>query len=210
MSHAILAIELSTPTGQLAGVRAGEVLNESAFTSNRSHNSMLYAPLAEALEAAGKTLGLIVVGTGPGSYTGVRIGIAAAHGVALSRQVPVVGLPSIAALSDEPSYCVIGDARRGKFYTVRVTQGALQGALELHDEAGLREWSARHAGEPCFTSDAVVPLALPGVVIAQPNAALLAQLAAKLNAQDVERLTAHALEPLYITEAFITTAKKKK
>ena len=209
MTHAILAIELSTPTGQLAVVREGKVLHESAFTSNRSHNSMLYVPLAQALEAAGEALGLIVVGTGPGSYTGVRISIAAAHGVALSRNVPVIGLPSLAALSELTDYHVTGDARRGKFYTIRVIQGGLQGELELHDEAGLREWKARHAGEPCFTSDAAAPLDLPGVVVAQPSAVLLAHLAAKLDPEAIATLAAHELEPVYITEAFITTKKKK-
>jgi len=208
MNPAILAIELSTPTGQLAVVRDGNVLFESAFTSNRSHNSMLYAPLAEALAAAGDTLGLIVVGTGPGSYTGVRIGIAAAHGVAFSRKVPVIGWPSLAALSPLAEYHAIGDARRGKFYTVPVSHGRM-GTLTLHDEAGLRAWRETTAGEPCFTSDAGVPLGLDGVEKAQPGAVLLARLAAGFEAAEVASLGAVELEPVYITEAFITQAKKK-
>ncbi len=208
MNQAILAIELSTPTGQLAVVLDGTVLFESAFTSNRSHNSMLYAPLAAALAAAGDGLGLIVVGTGPGSYTGVRIGIAAAHGVALSRKVPVIGWPSLTALSPLESYHVAGDARRGKFYTVAVSGGRM-GALTLHDEAGLRAWMEANAGVPCFTSDAVAPLGLAGVVQAQPNAALLPGITAGLDAVEVEGLAAVELEPVYITEAFITQAKRK-
>ncbi|MDB6139795.1 MAG: tRNA N6-adenosine(37)-N6-threonylcarbamoyltransferase complex dimerization subunit TsaB [Verrucomicrobiaceae bacterium] len=210
MTQAILAIELSTPTGQLAVVRDGTVLFESAFTSNRSHNSMLYAPLGEALAAAGDTLGLIVVGTGPGSYTGVRIGIAAAYGVALSRNVPVMGWSSLTALSPLQDYHVAGDARRGKFYTGQVSQGRMTGPLILHDEAGLRTWHAASDGRPCFTSDAVVPLGLPGIELAQPSAVLLAKLAAGLDALEREGLTAVEIEPVYITEAFITQAKKKQ
>ena len=209
MTEAILAIELSTPTGQLAVVKDGAVLFESAFTSNRSHNSMLYAPLAGSLEAAGGALGLIVVGTGPGSYTGVRIGIAAAHGVAISRQVPMIGWPSLTTLSALDEYLVVGDARRGKFYTGHVRQGRLLGELTLHDEAGFRAWREACAGEPCFTSDAVVPLGLDGVAVVQPGAVLLAQRAAMLEAAERDRLAALELEPFYITEAFITTAKKK-
>lgn len=209
MNQAILAIELSTPTGQLAVVQDGNVLCESSFTSNRSHNSMLYAPLAEALASAKDALGLIVVGTGPGSYTGVRIGIAAAHGVALSRKVPVIGWPSLTALSPLANYHVMGDARRGKFYTGCVSQGRMTGPLVLHDDAGLRSWRETTAGEPCFTSDAVVPLGLEGVEKAQPSAVLLARLAAGFDAAEVEGLAAVELEPVYITEAFITQAKKK-
>jgi tRNA threonylcarbamoyl adenosine modification protein YeaZ len=208
MTSAILAIELSTPTGQLAVVRDGVVLFESAFTSNRSHNSMLYAPLAEALAAAGAALGLIVVGTGPGSYTGVRIGIAAAHGVALSRKIPVIGWPSLTALSDLEEYVVIGDARRGKFYTGLVTKGRMPEALVLHDEAELRAWR-ENCASPCFTSDAVAPLALENVEAAHPSAARLALRASVLEPAEIERLAAVELEPYYITEAFITTSKKK-
>lgn len=210
MKQAILAIELSTPTGGLAVLRGGAVLYEGAFTSNRSHNSMLYAPLAEALAAAGDTLGLIVVGTGPGSYTGVRIGIAAAHGVALSRHVPVIGWPSLAALSPVEAYHVAGDARRGKFYTGRIELGRMAGEIVLRDEADFRAWhEARAAGEPCFTSDAAVPLGLAGVEAAQPSALLLARLAAGLEADEIGRLAGMELEPFYLTEAFITKAKKK-
>ncbi|MDB6116356.1 MAG: tRNA ((37)-N6)-threonylcarbamoyltransferase complex dimerization subunit type 1 TsaB [Verrucomicrobiaceae bacterium] len=209
MTSAILAIELSTPTGQLAVVRNGEVLFESAFTSNRSHNSMLYAPLAEALTAAGSNLGLIVVGTGPGSYTGVRIGIAAAHGIALSRKVPVIGWSSLTALSSLENYHVIGDARRGKFYTTHVSHGRTEGALVLHDDAGLRAWKETTADEPCFTSDAVMPLGLTGVESVQPSAVLLARLAGKFDGSELEKLAAVELEPIYITEAFITQPKKK-
>ena len=80
----ILAIELSTRRGNIAVTRGGQLVFEQDFTSHRSHNSMLYAPLAAALETAGTDLTKIIIGTGPGSYTGVRISIAAAHGVAVA------------------------------------------------------------------------------------------------------------------------------
>ncbi len=209
MISAILALELSTPTGRLAVLREGDILHGSAFTSDRSHNSKLYAPLAEALEAATDELDLIVVGTGPGSYTGVRIAIAAAHGVALSRGVPVIGLPSLATVSEEAEYFVIGDARRGLFYTAHVSNGRLEGALELHEAAALEAWNERHAAMPRFTMDATVPLGLAGVLLAAPQPVLLARQAARLSQEEIHSLASQELEPLYITEAFITTAKKK-
>ena len=209
MNHAILAIELSTPTGKLAVIKEGRVLHESSFTSNRSHNSMLYAPLAEALAAANGELQMIVVGTGPGSYTGVRIAIAAAQGVAISRKVPVIGLSSLATLSSLETFHVVGDARRGQFYSGLVHAGKLTGDLVMHDEAGLRAWRETTIAVPCFTSDAVLPADLPSVETAHPEAVSLARIASTLTLEEVERLAAMVLEPFYLAEAFITKAKKK-
>lgn len=198
----VLGIDLSTSRGHIAVVREdGSVAYEADFTSERSHNSMLYGPLAEALEVAGDQLQSIVVGTGPGSYTGVRISIAAAYGVALSRGVPVRGLPSIAAL-DGGAYAVIGDARRGKFYAARVRDCQLEAELVLLDEHGLRAWLEEHPGVPVSTSDGKAPLALPQVAVAVPSAVRLARHGLRAGLVEADHL-----EPLYVQAAFITTAK---
>ena len=92
-----LAIDTSTKTGRIA-VAAGEtVAFASEFTSERSHNSQIFAPLETALGACGDKPELIVVGTGPGSYTGVRIGIAAGLGIAMAHDIPIIGIPSACA-----------------------------------------------------------------------------------------------------------------
>lgn len=204
----ILALELSTPRGHVAVVKDGSVWFEAEFVSERSHNSMLYAPLEKALEAAGSSLGLIVVGTGPGSYTGVRISIAAAHGVALSRNVPVIGLPSIAALDDSPHHAVVGDARRGKFYHAVIEEGRLLGGVPLGDEAETRAWISEH-GLSVFTSDDKEPLAGTGILCRRPCAIRLANAAAALGEEAVWTLAEKGVEPLYVQEAFITKAKPK-
>ena len=88
MNRTLLALDLSTAHGSIAVVRGGsDVLFQSSFQSERSHNAQVFAPLRDALAAAGDGLTGIVIGNGPGSYTGVRIAIAAAQGVALSRNV---------------------------------------------------------------------------------------------------------------------------
>lgn len=200
--NCILAIDLSTPRGHIAVTKAGQVIYEQDFTSHRSHNSMLYGPLAVALEAAGKDLTKIAVGTGPGSYTGVRISIAAAHGVALSRGLQVVGLPSLTAVSQLPEFLVVGDARRGKYYAGRISDRKLKDSLLLLEESELRIWRQQNSGLDCFTTDPVVPLELPAVVIAQPSAALLA-----LHAGDEYAEPGVEIEPIYVQDAFITKAK---
>jgi tRNA threonylcarbamoyl adenosine modification protein YeaZ len=100
----------------------------------------------EELEATPSDLGAVVVGTGPGTFTGVRLGVATARAIALSLAVPVVGVSSLsalvaAALGDDPDgvHSVVVpsiDARRGEvFAAVYVaepvrpeTRGAAAGA----------------------------------------------------------------------------------
>ena len=62
-------------------------------------------------------VGRIVVGTGPGSFAGIRSALAFAQGFALGRPCEVLGLPSACALvEDEGPLAVVGDARRGKYW----------------------------------------------------------------------------------------------
>ncbi len=76
-------------------------------------------------QLAPKDLALIAVGLGPGSFTGIRAGIAAAKGLALPRHLPIKGVSSFDALAltalpkmprDCPQMCVLGDARRDEVY----------------------------------------------------------------------------------------------
>ena len=206
MPHSILALELSTPRGHIAVVQGGAVLFEKEFVSERSHNSMLYGPLGEALEAAGASLGLIVVGTGPGSYTGVRISIAAAQGVALSRSVPVIGRPSIVVLDAAERYAVIGDARRGQAYVTIIENGELMEPLSLMPTADAPGWLEANA-LPAFTSDTNALFA--AVQTRLPCAVRLANQASTLGEEAIWTLAERGVEPFYVQEAFITKAKPK-
>lgn len=201
---AVLALDLSSPRGVLAVVRDGVLLHEAAFVSERSHNARLFAPLGEALAALGAGPARVVVGTGPGSYTGVRIAIAAAQAVALARGWPVFGLPTLITAAMTPCR-VLGDARRGQYYVARIADGAV-GDLRLLDAEAARAEVA--GGGDWFSYDAVVPLGLATVRPVQPDAVALARLAAGLSEAAVLALAACPLEPLYLQEAFITTAKK--
>lgn len=66
----------------------------------------------EALDLEG--VGRIVVGTGPGSFAGIRSALAFAQGYALGKKCEVLGLPSACALAGEGRLAVVGDARQGK------------------------------------------------------------------------------------------------
>lgn len=101
---------------------------------------MLFGPLGEIVSEYGKlTFDAILVGSGPGSYSGTRVGIAAAQGAALVAGCKAVAVPSILAtgeaLSGKPCLAV-GDARRGAFWTARINEHQLQQAPELTDRIG--------------------------------------------------------------------------
>lgn len=210
ISRTILAIDLSTPRGDLAVRRGAQILFEAAFTAQRSHNAELFAPLARALEVAGDALDLVVVGTGPGSYTGVRIAIAAGQGVGLARGVPVIGWPSIAAPQTAAAeFRVIGDARRGLFYTAGVRGGVVESSIELHDADTARQQAMAPESGPWLTFDAAAPLALPHVLLAQPSASRLAGHVAALSDDEIARRSAMLLEPVYLQDPFITTSKRR-
>lgn len=211
MSPCILAIETSTPQGQVALWQEGVVRYAKAFSSQRSHNSQLFGPLEEALEVAGDGLGLIVAGTGPGSYTGVRIGIAAAQGLGWSKGVPVMGLCSLLApeVAEVPErYVMCGDARRGLFYAAEVRDGAMvAGEIPLMGREAFLQFRAAHGGVPWYTLDAVSPAGLADVLPVQPSAVGLARMAAGMSAEQVAAMAARMLEPVYLSAPFITKAK---
>ncbi len=213
MSGPILSIDTSTPRGGVSVVaQDGSILFEKTFTSERSHNSQLFAPLGEALDACGSSPGLIVVGTGPASYTGVRIGIAAAQGIAMARRIPLVGLPSVLAPdadSGAPEFCVCGDARRGSYFIARVKEDALD-SLEVMDAGAFQsQYEASTPELAWYTFDARSPLALPRVSLAAPCASKLGIIASRLPAGTVAELASRPLEPLYLAPAFITQPKPR-
>lgn len=207
MKQTLLALDLSTSHGSIAVVRGDDVLFQSSFQSERSHNAQVFAPLRDALKAAGDELTGIVVGNGPGSYTGVRIAIAAAQGIALSRNVWCVGWSSLTApdIETPASYSILGDARRQSFYLARVENDRLLPNVETVSAELARE---RAASGNWLTFDPKPPLALPHVRSAKPCAVRLARIIQSLDPNEIDELTRQPLIPHYLAEAFITMPKR--
>jgi len=102
----LLAIETATSIAVVAlGAPDGSLLALDAWEAGHRHAEELLARIAALLGAAGierpgpRTLGGVVVGTGPGGYTGLRVGLATARGIARAAAAPLVGVPTGVALA---------------------------------------------------------------------------------------------------------------
>jgi tRNA threonylcarbamoyladenosine biosynthesis protein TsaB len=98
----LLAIDTATHTASLALHDGLRVRYEATWEAHRRHTVQLTARLAEALEDLGMTpegLSGVAVMLGPGSFTGLRVGMAVAKGLTLARGMPLVGIPTLDVLA---------------------------------------------------------------------------------------------------------------
>lgn len=98
----LLAIDTSTRTVGLALYNGVQVLSEMVWTSADHHTVELAPAVAGLLERSGvdvTAIGALAVALGPGSFTGLRIGLALAKGIALVRRLPLLGIPTLDALA---------------------------------------------------------------------------------------------------------------
>lgn len=94
----VLGLETSGLAGSVALLEDGAVAAERTFREGMRHGRDLVPTIREFLEARGRRvadLGLIAVGRGPGSYTGLRVGLACAKALAYASGVPLVGVNSL-------------------------------------------------------------------------------------------------------------------
>lgn len=116
----ILLIETSTERGVVAYADGQTLLFEKQLPFGLNQSKFLMPVLQEALRAINpSSVDVIGVGVGPGSYTGIRIGVAVAQTLAYSWKVPLVGIPSLngfVPLENNVSFAALIDARIGGVY----------------------------------------------------------------------------------------------
>ncbi len=118
----ILAIDVCNEVGSIALLDGTNLIEERRLESPDGFGHILFRAIEELLAAHGVTLSAIdlySVATGPGSFTGVRIGLTAAKGLALGSAKPLAGvtnLEALASLGTGPMRAPIFDARRGDVY----------------------------------------------------------------------------------------------
>lgn len=130
-----LAFDTATGVATSALVRDGEVLGERASRAVR-----VLADAEELLEHAGaepRELNRLVVGTGPGSFTGVRMGLAAARGLAFALDLRLAGVSTLDALAaGAPGALPVVDAGRREVFTLVDGNPAVAAPGELRLEPG--------------------------------------------------------------------------
>eukprot|EP00903_Cladosiphon_okamuranus_P003615 g3613.t1 len=207
-----LIIETSTEAASLALAVDGKITEERSFTSDRRHNSLLFKPLEEIVNLHRPSgFDAVLVGSGPGSYSGTRVGIAAAQGAALVAGCSAIAVPSILATAEAVSgrKCLaMGDARRGSYWIAVIEGGQLVSGPELTDEAGIDTaiTNAENDGTALFCMDKIrgkqVSLSLPtagGLWRAWRNAT-----------QETRAQWAGTIpQPIYLKPPHITPGKQK-
>ena len=123
-----LAIDTSTSRTSVAIIDGDTILFSGFRDGATAHGPSLPALVQEALAVS--NVDEVVVGMGPGPFTGLRVGIAFAQSFALARDIPVRGvcsLDAIAAQVDEKDFIITVDARRKEVYWARYIDGVRVG-----------------------------------------------------------------------------------
>jgi tRNA threonylcarbamoyladenosine biosynthesis protein TsaB len=219
----LLAIESATLAASVALLRGDEVVAERVLPRDRPASEALLPAVLETLADAAVELAALdafAVSIGPGSFTGLRVGVATLKGLAFGAAQPVVAVPTLAALAldaEGPApVAALLDARRGEVYAAiypaspadRDVPAAVLRPEELADAL-----AAAAAGGPCTAIGDGVAVAAPALrhrlgdrvellppPRGAPSAARVGRLARRLLARGAGS-SADRIAPLYVRRA---------
>ena len=141
-----LALETSTKLGSMALGRGDTLIAECALAVRATHSETVLDEVERMLARARIGVGdieRVVVGAGPGSFTGVRIAAALAKGWCHARSLPLhaySSLRSVAASAGRERVCALFDARRGEVYAAAYADGPLEAPLHGPVACGIDAW----------------------------------------------------------------------
>jgi tRNA threonylcarbamoyladenosine biosynthesis protein TsaB len=226
----LLSIETSSPICSIAlhKVDGGRLLGQSELRLEKSHSTHLTVLIEQLVANTGYTLrdlGAVALSDGPGSYTGLRIGAAAAKGLCFALDIPLVAVGTLPALAhqvaartpraDSYLYAPMLDARRQEVYTALYRAGgselAAPAPLILTPQAlaeHLAHYSVLFFGSGAAKFQLLVSDNPNAVFLAevQPSAVSTGELAlGAYQRQEFQDVAYY--EPFYLKEVYTTTPK---
>ena len=228
----ILGIDSATPTASVALRRDGELLASYRAAAGSTHSACLLPMIESVLSLCSvkvSDLYLIACGAGPGSFTGVRIGVSTAKGLAAPYDIPCVGVSSLegaaVTVGDGALAVPVFNARRGNVYSAifrsqngklcRLTDDMIISVGDLCAELakhGAAVTFTGDAADECFAAATAAHIAAFPVEAERklPDAARICAVAAQMweSADGDERraFTAEALAPVYLRAGRVATA----
>lgn len=235
----VLALDTTTRRGSVALARDGAIVEACAGDPAVTHGERLPGDLTFLLDRHHFVVGdidLFAVAAGPGSFTGLRIGIATMQGLALANAKDIVGVsaldalhhaflsslsPHPSALTDEVSIrCEVGvwmDAHRGEVFSALYRDGAVVDGPSVEKPSDvLARWNGSHqttfVGEGAVIYGDLIRAALPGAVVAPEELLLAPSIALLAGAQAGQHgsMSPDAFRPLYVRRPDAELARDRK
>ena len=223
----VLSLDTTTRAGSVAVVEGDALVSELIGDSSLTHGARLPNDLIRALETGGKSvaeLDLLAVAVGPGSFTGLRVGIAAMQGLAMAagkRIVPISTLDALAVAAADGRLPVATwmDAQRGEVFAAVYDAAGTSPSIDataLAPEETLDAWKRAGVSSPLrFIGDGAVRYAdvirhrmggTSEILTPPPLAAVIGRMAAGAPERAV---LPHAIVPVYIRRPDAEIAKAK-
>lgn len=199
----ILAIDTTSNLLTVALYKDNTVLTTHSVYMERGQGEALMPLLQKMFAEVGcsfKELDMVVSAVGPGSFTGVRIGLSVARGLGLALNIPVKGVSNFDAIAlSVPKPCVVAlDTKRGDFYAQIYDENNITEACVLSQQAVEELHLPIVTDKPeLFDTDKVTLYPMPEIMAVQLIQTVLTY---------PERL--FPAEPLYLREADVTVQKK--
>lgn len=227
----ILALETSAKAVSAAVSEDGKILCSGYQDTGLTHSRTLMPIVEHILKNTGLSVAdmdAIAVAAGPGSFTGIRIGVAAAKGLAFAADKPAVGVSTLAAMARNVAFCdglviCAMDARRQQVYNAlfqakdgQLTRLTPDRAISLEDLAAELENDPRpktvvgDGARLCFAHlmEVGIPCRLAPAHLVMQNAMSVA-LEAEAMAAEGKLVSAQALEPVYLRPAQADRLRQK-
>ncbi|UCD71258.1 MAG: tRNA (adenosine(37)-N6)-threonylcarbamoyltransferase complex dimerization subunit type 1 TsaB [Syntrophobacterales bacterium] len=142
----VLGIDTSTLCGSIGLIEVEQILCEYTLNGKMSHSERVLKTIDRVLEDSGVAIGDIdgfAISIGPGSFTGLRIGVSVVKGLAFATGKPVAGVSTLDAIAQNVRYspyliCPVLDARKGEIYAALYRNSGKNGLIKVAPEIAIK------------------------------------------------------------------------